>query len=301
MPLPVLLRLFLLAAIWGASFLFMRITAPALGFAWTASLRGTLAACSLLLLLLLQSRALEWRRFWKQYLILGALGSGFPYLLYAWAALHLPAGYSAILNATSPLWSVLLGLLFWQRALHARLLLGLACGVAGVALLVRLGPLALTPDVWLAVACCACATICYALAGEYTKRASLSIPVAQMACGSQITASLMLMPPTALTTALPSQAPLSAWLAVAALAIFCTAIAYLLYFSIVVAVGPTKALTVTFITPAFSLLWGWLFLHEHVTLAMLGGCVLVVLAMWLVSGPAPASTQAAASGTRQSS
>lgn len=277
-----LYRLLFLAAIWGASFLFMRIAAPALGFLWTAQMRGSLAGIALLLFLFATRQQLAWRQHWRQYMVIGTIGSALPFVLYAYAALKIPAGYSAIVNSTSPLWGVLLGVLFWQQSMSWRLLGGLLAGVAGVALMVRLGPVALTFDVLLGVACCCTATLCYALAGEYSKRMGNSIPVSLMATGSQLAAALVLLPATATLAPLPLHAPALAWAAVTALALLGSALAYLLYFKIIVEVGPIKALTVTFLIPVFALFWGWLLLDEPVTLSMVAGCLLVVVAMAMV-------------------
>lgn len=276
-----LYRLLLLAAIWGASFLFMRVAAPALGFVWTAQLRAGLAGVALLLFLYFTQQNLNWRKHWRDYAVIGVIGSALPFVFYAYAALKIPAGYSAIVNSTSPLWSVILGVLFWRQKMTWRLLFGLCCGIAGVALLVRLGPVDLNADVLLGVFSCTGATLCYALAGEYSKRIGTTVAVPLMAAGSQLAAALVLLPAAALTP-LPLHAPWLAWAAVSALALLGSALAYLLYFKIVVEIGPMKALTVTFLIPVFALFWGWLLLDEQITSSMVAGCVLVVTAMGIV-------------------
>lgn len=281
MRIAVMLRLLMLAAIWGASFLFMRMAAPEMGVVWTAEIRVGVAALALLIYLACTKQALAWREHQREYWVIGVLGSALPFSLYAFAALHLPAGYSAIVNSTSPLWSALLGVLFWGERLSWRAVFGLLCGVVGVGFLVQLGPLVLTWDSLLGVAACSGAALCYALAGIYSKRRALTVAVPLMATGSQLAAALVILP-VSLFTPPPMQASLSAWGAVLALALLCSALAYLLYFRIVVEIGPSKALTVTFLIPLFAMLWGWLFLQEAVTSSMLFGCVLVVLAMGLV-------------------
>ncbi len=278
----VIYRLCLLAAIWGASFLFMRIAAPGIGFLWTAEIRGALAGITLLLLLVLGGKSLTWRTHWRQYMLIGVIGSALPFVLYSYAALHIPAGYSAIVNSTSPLWNVLLGVLFWQQKISGRTVAALLCGVAGVSLLVSLGPVALSSELVIGVSCCLAASICYAIAGEYTKRAPTSISPAMMAAGSQIAAALFLAPPSLAFAPLPLHASAQVYAAAVALALLSSALAYSLYFKIMAEIGPVKTLTVTFLIPVFAMLWGWLFLHETITSSMLLGCLLVIAAMVMV-------------------
>ena len=287
------IRLLLLAAIWGASFLFMRVIAPVLGPIWTAELRVGLAGLALCVWMLFLREPLPALRQWKQYLLLGAASSGFPAVLYSYAALHVPAGYSAIMNATTPLWGALMASLFLGEKLTQRKLAGMFTGVLGVALLVKLGPVTLNTEVLLALLACSLATICYALAGVYTKKLSVSGSPTLLATASQVGAAVMLLPalPFSPVHAAPSVQVVQVVLAMAALALICSALAYLLYFRLISDVGPTRALTVTFLIPLFALIWGAVFLDEHITLSTLAGCAAVVLATWLVAGsPKKAST-----------
>ena len=276
-------RLVSLAAIWGASFLFMRVVAPVLGAVWTAEVRVTLAGIALLLLMLVTGKVMQFKQNWRAYLVLGLVNSALPFALYSYAALTIPAGYSAIVNATSPLWGAVMGRVFLGEQLTARKMLGMAVGVAGVALLVRLGPVAWSHELLLAVFACVGATICYALAGIYSKKVSGRLNAMQMATGSQCGASIVLLP---LLPVAPVQGEITGTIMIvaAALALLCSAVAYLIYFRLMADVGPTKALTVTFLIPLFALLWGFVFLHESITLSTLAGCVGVVLATWLVVG-----------------
>src|SRR5215510_1751378 len=131
------LRLALLAAIWGASFLFTRVTAPALGPILTADLRTLIAGIALALYFAATGYSPEWRRYRRQYIVMGVLTSGLPFLLWAYAALSLTAGLMSVLNATSPMWSALLSAVLLRERLTARRATGLAIGIAGVALVTR--------------------------------------------------------------------------------------------------------------------------------------------------------------------
>lgn len=276
-----LFRLLILAAIWGASFLFMRIVAPVLGALWTAEVRVAIAGMAMLLFMLATKRAMQLRTHWKQYLMLGALNSALPFALFSYAALTLPAGYSAILNATSPLWGALIGAAVLGETLTARKIVGLLVGVVGVAFLVRLGPVAFSSQVLVAALACVGAALCYGIAGAYSKKHSTGIAPPLMATGSQLGAALVLLPFLPLSPVRADVTPFVMLIA-AMLALLCSAVAYFIYFRLIADLGPTKALTVTFLIPLFALMWGAIFLQEAINLNTLVGCALVVLATWLV-------------------
>ncbi|MFZ6777177.1 DMT family transporter [Undibacterium sp. Ji83W] len=276
-----LLRLISLAAIWGASFLFMRVLAPVVGVLWSAEVRVGLAGAALLAMMLVTGRAMNFRENWKSFLILGTINSALPFALYSYAALSIPAGYSAIVNATSPLWGAVMGAAFLGERLTLRKMAGMAIGVLGVAFLVRLGPVEFNSKLVLAVLACVGATLCYAVVGIYTKKKLTGLTSMQMATGSQVGAAFVLLPFLPLA---PVQGEITATIAMVgvALALLCSAVAYLIYFRLMADLGPTKALTVTFLIPLFALLWGYLFLNEHITMNTVIGCAGVVIATWLV-------------------
>lgn len=276
-----LARLLILAAIWGASFLFMRIVAPVLGALWTAEIRVALAGTAMLLFMVFTQRAMRFKAHWRQYLVLGTFNSALPFALFSYAALTLPAGYSAILNATSPLWGALVGAAVLGETLTARKMAGLACGIVGVAFLVRLGPAQFSPQLLLAALACVSAALCYAIAGAYSKKQSAGIAPPMMATGSQLGAALVLLPFLPLSPVRGEVTPFVMMIATL-LALLCSAVAYFIYFRLLADVGPTKALTVTFLIPLFALLWGALFLQEAINMSTLVGCAMVVLATWLV-------------------
>ncbi|MFZ6861992.1 DMT family transporter [Undibacterium sp. Ji67W] len=276
-----LLRLFGLAAIWGASFLFMRIIAPVLGAFWTAEIRVGLAGLALIAWMLISKQPIIFRQHWKSFLILGAISTALPAVFYAYAAQHIPAGYSAIMNATSPLWGAVMAAIFLGEQFTLRKMAGMLVGVLGVGMLVRLGPVEWSTELLLALLACSAATICYALAGVYTKKLSVNVNPVLMATASQVGGAIFLLPSLPFSP-VPGTVTSAVIFAAAALALLCSAIAYLLYFRLIHDVGPTKALTVTFLIPLFALLWGNIFLNETITLNTIMGCAGVVLATWLV-------------------
>lgn len=289
MALPSLLRLLLLAAIWGSSFLFMRVLSPVLGAVPVAAGRVAFASLGLWLLLRWWRLAIPGGARWRAALWLGVISSAVPFLMYSLAARVLPAGYSAMFNATTPLMAVVVGgLAFGERLAPARLA-GLMLGLAGVAVLLQTGPVALTPAVLLGGGMCLLATTCYALSGYLTRRwigEQGGMDSRLVALGSQLGASAALLP-LLLASLAWQPLPLAAldaghWLAWLALGLLCTAAAYVLYFRLIADEGPLKAMSVTFVIPVFGVLWGVLFLHEALTSAHLAGGVLIALALWLV-------------------
>ncbi len=277
-------RLLLLAAIWGGSFIFMRVLAPALGAVPTAALRVALAGVVMVAYLRIARIDMAWRTRWRHYFVIGLLNSGIPFTLFSFAALHLPAGYSAIINSLTPLFGALFAAIWLGEPLSPSRLTGLALGMIGVTLVAWRGGHA--PDAYFIPAVFACigSTICYALTGIYLKKFATGFaPLATAGC-SLLASAVVLLPIAA--TAAPSWSAftLPIVLCLAALAFLCSAIAYTIYYRLMRDVGPTRAFTVTFLTPGFGMLWGLLFLGERVTPAMLLGFALVVTGTLVVGG-----------------
>jgi drug/metabolite transporter (DMT)-like permease len=280
-----LFRLLILSAIWGGSFLLIRMGAPALGPVPLMEARVLLAALFLAAVALLLRRPLAWRMHWRHYLVIGLFNSALPFLLFGYAALTLSAAMLSILNATSPLWGALITAA-WQRApLPGRTLGGLALGVAGVGLLVGFDRIALQPGAGFAIAASLAAALCYAVASNYAKSALTVNPFAN-AHGSMWAASLLLAP--ALLLFPPAAVPAPGMLAlVAALGVVCTGVAYLLYFRLIEDIGAAPALTVTFLIPLFGTFFGWLVLDEAVGWHTLAGGAVVIAGTALVTGFSP--------------
>jgi drug/metabolite transporter (DMT)-like permease len=278
---PDLLRFISLAALFGASFLFMRLAAPHFGAILTAELRVLIAGVVLAAYVIATRRPLLTREHWRGFLVVGAFNTGIPFVLFAWAAIHIPAGYSAILNSLMPIWAACFASLMLGERLGWRVIAGVAVGVTGVSMLVQLGPVALEREVVLAALACVAATACYGFAGTFTKKHLAGLPAHGAAANTMLFAAAVLAP--AALGALPDGAPPAlAWFAVVSLALFCSALAFFLYYQLIARIGATQISAVTFLLPAFGIFWGWLFLDEPVTLAMLGGFVLVAIAAGLV-------------------
>jgi drug/metabolite transporter (DMT)-like permease len=275
MPLQAAALLVLLAALWGGSFVFMRVAVPALGAVPLAYVRVSIAAVVLLVIAFAQRRIPPFRTRWRQLAVVGVVNSAIPFSFFCYAEQYISASAGAVLNATSPFFAVLAGAVFLAQPATRAKLAGIALGMVGVVVLVGLRPGATSDQVLLAVAACLVASICYALAGVYTKRALSDVPSHAIACASQVFAALALMPLLPLTT-IPGPLTGLVVINVLGLAIGSTAIAYLIYFKLIADVGPQRALTVTFLIPLFGVLWGALFLGEPLTANLMIGGALVV-------------------------
>lgn len=279
-------ELVLLAALWGASFLFMRLGVHEFGPVVLAAVRVGLASAMLIPLLASRGQLASLRQHWKGMLLVGALNSAIPFALFSFAALSITAGLSSIVNATTPLWTAVVAFVWLRQGLTRWRVLGLVIGFAGVAFLAwdkaSFKPGADHSGFWAMVACLG-ATLCYGLAANATKRYLTGASPLAVATGSQFAATLLLALPAAWLwpAAMPGAV---AWGSALGLAALCTALAYILYFRLMSRVGPTNAVSVTFLIPLFAILWGALFLGEVITAQMVAGGAIVLVGIALALG-----------------
>jgi len=282
-PSSVAAEFWLLAALWGASFLFMQTAVADFG-PWATAL-GRVSVASLVLLPLLFQRGLwiQLRQNAGGVLVVGVLNAGLPFALYSYALQSLNTGLTAILNATSPLFGALVAWV-WLKERPARWpALGLCIGFVGVALL-SWEQASFRPggSGWAVLACLG-ATLSYGIAASFTRKHLTGVPAMVTATGTQLGASLTLVLPALWFS--PSHWPgLKAWGAVLAAGLLCTALAYVLFYRLIERTGPSKTLTVTFLIPVFALLYGALLLKEPITLHMLAGGAVVLLGVALATG-----------------
>ncbi|MFZ1685467.1 MAG: DMT family transporter [Candidatus Zixiibacteriota bacterium] len=274
-------RLLLLAAIWGGSFIFMRVLAPVLGPVLTADLRVMIAGLTLILYFRIIKFDPQWRPHWKKYLLIGSINSALPFFLFSFAALHIPASYSVILNSTSPFFAALFSAMWLHERLTIPKLLGLVVGAVGVGLVVRVGTVETDSMVALAVGACLLAAICYGLTATYIRRFGKELKPMSIAGASQVMAGLVLIPLIPFSP-MKGELTLTVGVTVVIFSLLCSAVAYLLYYRLIADLGATKALTVTFLMPAFGMLWGFLILHEQITPGMILGAILILTGCALV-------------------
>jgi drug/metabolite transporter (DMT)-like permease len=283
MPTIDVLLLLALSGIWGSSFIFIRYLAPIIGPVATADARMLLAGVALALFFLATGFRPDWRKNAKHFLVIGLLNSAIPFVLYSVAALVLPAAMEAIFNSMSPMFGAIFAALWLNETLTPRKIVGLLLGVGGVITMSSLGGLHFDVRTTLAVIACVLAPLCYGLAGVYIRtRASAAKPVA-VAGGSQLFGGLALLPFVAVFP--PPAAAIDARVAliVLAFALACSGVAYIMYYRLIADIGPTKALTVTFLIPVFAMLWGKIFLGEAVTGSMILGAAIILAGTFLVA------------------
>jgi drug/metabolite transporter (DMT)-like permease len=279
--------LLLLAAIWGASFLFMRLGAAEFGPVALAFVRVAGAAALLVPLMLLRGAGGAWRTHGVAIAGVGIVNSAFPFLLYAVSALVLSTALMSVFNATASIWGALIAWLWLKERLTPLRWLGLAIGLAGVVGLswgkadFRPGEHGVSAAV--GVAACLGATLLYGLGGNVSRRWLQGAAPLAVAAGSQAAATLGLAVPAAVWW--PATNPgATAWAAALALSFLCTGLAYILFFRLIARTGTTTAMSVTFLIPAFALLWGFVALGEVPTGTMLVGCAVILLGTALATG-----------------
>ena len=277
-------RLTLLAAIWGGSFIFLRVLAPVLGPVITATARVSIAGIALIAWFWVTGFDADLRGQWRHFVVIGVLNSAIPFVLFSFAALHIPASYSVILNSATPLFAALLSSLFLAERLTLAKIGGLVAGAAGVALVSKAGPV--VPDALFGASIAAClgAALLYAASSVYMKKYAAGAKPMAIAGWSQVAAGIVLLP---LVPFAPVRGEITPVVVanVLGLALLCSAVAYLLYYRLIADIGPTRALTVAFLMPVFGMTWGALLLGETITWPMIAGCALIVGGTFAVVRP----------------
>jgi drug/metabolite transporter (DMT)-like permease len=279
--------LLFLGAVWGAAFLFLRVAAPEVGAAWAAEIRLAVAAAVLVVvagrrtLVAARGRVIA-------FLILGTLLAALPFTLISFATVTLPAGFTALLNAATPLFTAAIGVVFLGQALANRVAAGLAIGVVAVVVLVGWSPLAPGGATFLAVAAGLGAPASYAIAGHYVRARMSSVPPLELATGTVVAGTIVALP-LALLSGAPRMPGLDGAISLLAVGILSTALAWPVFFRVLRRTTPIAASTATFIVPAFALAWGSILLAEPVGAGLIAGFALILVSLTLVLGIVPAS------------
>lgn len=283
MNLSQFIALISLAAIWGASFMFMRIAAPEIGPVALIAMRAAIGFITLLPFLLMYKGVRDVAQNWFGIFVVGITNTAIPFVLLAFATLTLSAGLTSILNATAPIFAGLVAFIWLKERLTVVKTAGLIVGFSGVLVLfVGKGDLSFD-DTAIAIIAGLIAALNYGFAACYTKKKLSGVSSLAIATGSQFFAAVVYIPflpatwPTAEVSALAMYSTLI-------LGAICTALAYILYFRLIASLGPEKAITVAYLIPVFGIVWGVLFLHELVTFSMLMGAALILFGVSMTTG-----------------
>lgn len=293
MPLKDLRNLFILAAIWGSSFLLMRLAVHDFGPVALTEVRVGVSAVFLLIVSAAMGRLKPFLQNWRVIAVGGLINIGMPFLLYSYAAQTLTAGFMAIVNALAPLFAAIVARLWLGERLTRLRILGLVIGFGGIAILVSDSLSLEVQGQGLAIAASIAAPLCYGVAASYMTRYYRGLDPIACAAGSVTASALFLLPFAAITW--PTQ-PISgvAWGAALLIALLCTGVAYLIYFKLIEDVGPGKTITVTFLVPPFGVFWGAMVLSEPVTTSVVLGAATVLLGTLLATGVIAAKPTGAA-------
>jgi drug/metabolite transporter (DMT)-like permease len=283
-----------LPALWGASYLFIRVSADDFGAVPLAGMRVAGAALLLTPLLVCQGGLREMLVHWKTIAFVGITNCALPFVLLGFAALTIPANLSSIFSATSPLFAAIVAWLWLKEKIRVAHIVGLATGFAGVLWLVWDNTSLPTGNddtstVWAMIANLG-ATLLFGFSANFSRRHLGKVTPLAVATGSQIASAVVLALPSAYLwpATIP---PVQAWGAIAMLATICTALGYLIYFRLIINVGPTRTVTIYFMVPAFGALWAALFLGEDFTLSMAFGCCVILIGMALATRTFPLRTR----------
>jgi drug/metabolite transporter (DMT)-like permease len=287
-----LLQLFVLASIWGISFIFIRMAVPHFGPVPLSGTRSLVAALTLTPLMLMKDQWPAFIRNWKHLLVIGLISTALPVSCLAISTQYTSAGFASILNALTPLFSALIAWLWLKEYLTPAVVVGILLGFGGVLVMVFDRETISASFALLPILAGLVGTFLYGLTGNYSRRYMVGVPVLTICAGSQIFSALLLAP-VALLLWPAEPIPLSSWLLACALGVLCTAVAYIIFFGLLETIGVARTVIVTYLVPVFAMLWGYMILGESVTVKMLAGAALILTGIGLTTyKPKPKSTLA---------
>jgi len=278
-----LARLVALAAMWGASYLFMRYAVPHLGATLLIELRTVIAGVALVAFVRLTGGRVGWREHWPAFAFVGAVGLALPFYLIAQALTTIDASTAAILNALSPLWASIVAALWIRDPITPAKAAGIALCLVGTAVLVGWTPQPMSARELLAASLSVLATALYGFTIVFTKVQLKGASPMGTSAGTLLMAALAMVPFTPVGRDFAT-IPTMAWLATLGLALVSTTVAFIFYYRLIADVGPVKAITVTLLVPIFGMFWGVLFLGEPLTPGRLAGCAIILAGCSLILG-----------------
>lgn len=276
-----ILRMLLLAAIWGSSYLFIKLIAPVIGVQLTMGARVMIAALFLAVISMVKGQFPSFKKYWWQYILLGAFNMVLPNLLVVFSVMRLNASMGSVLNATTPLFTLLIARIWLKEKLSFTKITGLLLGIAGIVILVGWNPIAINNKTLLAVAASITAAVCYGIANVLSRVKFAASNPMQTASGQMIGAA-MLVVPFLFTDTNPDFFSAPVLIPLLMLGIVCTALAFIIFFKLVSNIGSVNTSLVTILVPVFGIIWSAIFLHEPVTIGLVIGLVFIITGLTLV-------------------
>lgn len=276
------LLLILISAIWGSSFIFMKVLVPTFGIAMTSSFRLLSASLFLLLIFTFQKYKVNWKKNYFIFFVIGIGNSAIPFFLYGFAAQYIDASISVILNSTAPMFGAIFSYLIVKEKLGYKKIFGLIIGFIGVGIISSVSFGESTSEVTLSILACVTAASFYGLSGVVTKKYAMHIEAKELTAGSLLFAGVSLIP-FIIVFPIREVVTIQVGLLMIFFGILCTAIAYLIYYYLIKQVGAVKALTVTYLMPVFGILWSFIFLHEKITSSVILGLLVILIGIHFVN------------------
>ncbi|MEK7434475.1 MAG: DMT family transporter [Cyanobacteriota bacterium] len=278
-----IVKLILLSIIWSLGYVFMKNVVPHLGAIWTADLRFLLGGVILFIYLKFTKKNFYFKENWKKYLILGVLNLAIPISIVSLSLLYIPVSYATIINSLTPLFGVLSSAVFLKERINFNQILGMFFGFSGVFFIVNKPPPSSDYQTFIiGIVCCLIGSLCFALAGVYIKSNTKGVDPYSMAACSQLFAALVMFPIGLFK--LPTRFfEFDIITNLLALGILGSALGYIIYYNLMIEIGPAKTLTIMFLIPFFGMIWSILFFNEAIHAPMVLGCVLVLLGTFFVN------------------
>ena len=275
-------ELIFLSAIWGSSFLFLRLTSPVFGPIFLIEMRVLSGLAVLLPLVLFLGKRAEFQKHWKMIATVSLMNMAIPFCFFAFSAVYIGAGLLSIINATVPIFSACVAYVVYKKRLSRSSLLGLLIGFLGVVVLMFNPDESFGSSGWLAILSALLACLLYGTAINLTVNNLQGVSGLTITAGGLFVSSLVLLPFA--LWARPEVLPVgNIWWSVFALGIVCTGFGFVMFYRLIDRIGAGRAIMTTYLIPVFSILWGNIFLGESVTLIMVVGCILVLLGVGLTT------------------
>jgi drug/metabolite transporter (DMT)-like permease len=272
-----------LAAIWGSSFMFARISVSEFGVLPLSAARSAIAALTLYAIMVMSGKAGQFWRHWKHFCVLGLISTGLPFTFITLSTQYSTAGFASILNALTPIMSAGVAWVWLREKLTLTMVTGICLSFIGVIFMITDTQSVSSELIFLPVLFGLLSSFFYGLTGNYSRKFMTGVPSIVLATGCQVFAALFMVPPalflwpdTAISTA--------GWINATILGLLCTGLAFILYFHLLENIGVARTVIVTYLIPVFGMLWGFIFLDETITHSMIGGASLILSGIALTTG-----------------